>query len=380
VTFKRKGSPFYQCQPVLPGFGRIGPFSTGTRDKSRADAMDAMLFEFATSRPSLIQGLNAKKYTLPDLYVAKLRGTPALKQLLARGNDPLLSEVVDRFRKTVKDERVLDGLDQLLEHSPAVARQYDEWRRDAKNLRFSFLKSPKHITELYAEAMKTRSSGSVRRSLHRAVSDLLAHELGKAGKAAIMVDVKIPKQAPSRDVRMSKEEVRAVISKCDEEFIDIVLAAMLTGIDVTPLVEQRAADFSDEHGTVRVPDNKTPDRPRVLELSSAAWYVYRRAAAGKKPGDKIFPFTRHQVTRRWEVVRTEANVPNVRFKDLRHVLATAMEEAGASVKEIMLYLGHSNPETTLDYLGAPRINMRGFADGAANVLGLDRLHLKVESA
>lgn len=132
----------------------------------------------------LVQMIVEDAIKLSDLYVAKLRGE--LDLVLEQANDPPLRESVDRFRGLTSDARILHGLTQLLELAPAGAR-------------LSWLLNAKNISRVCATAIaEGRKPNSVKRSLYRAISDLLSHEVGKARKAAIMMDVTTASQGRSR--------------------------------------------------------------------------------------------------------------------------------------------------------------------------------------
>jgi integrase len=53
--------------------------------------------------------------------------------------------------------------------------------------------------------------------------------------------------------------------------------------------------------------------------------------------------------RSWRAARAVAGVPDLRFHDLRHLAASTLAEAGTSTRELMAFLGHSNPSTTARY-------------------------------
>jgi integrase len=388
MTYLRPGRPNYYIKCRLPGFGVIGPLSTGTRNRDRAKAMQTMLVELAIERPAIVTAIIEKKLALDAVYIAKLQRQ--LDQVLGSLSDPLLTEAAARYRKLTRDERVQHGLDVLVDLAPAGAR-------------LSYL-TPRTIVELCAAArdggrrLRDRKSkspsknkpriqavteGTVRRTLYRAIAELLAHELGRGRMLHILGDIQKgqkPKPNKSRDVRLTPAEVARLLEACDEEFVLLVLAAMLTGVDQGPLLELVGRDYNERESTLVVRDSKTEYRDRTLELGAVAGLVFVRAAARAGDDGRLFPYTRWQVRKRFDAVREAARLPHVRFKDLRHVLATALEEAGGSVKDILLIRGHGNPETTLDYLGSQRGKHRELMDGAATVLGLgNTTFLKVQS-
>jgi integrase len=372
VTFRRPGRPSYYIKIRLPGLGVLGPLSTGTSNKATATGMETMLRQLWLSHPDLVRAVHEGRLSVSELYVSSIeqkrfRGSDGkqapLEQLRENVSDQLITTAVDAYKLIATDARVKDGLEQLKALAP-------------KGARISWL-DPKNIVKICADAIaQGRTAGAVRRSLYRAISEILSHELGVQRKTSILAQIpkgKRPKQQPARDVRLTTAEIAAAIDACDAEFRPLVLAALLTGVDQGPLLEQRARDFNDERGTIKVIDTKAPDRMRTLELGDDAWQLYRIQAAGKNPGDRLFEFTRWQVRKRWDAVREAAKIPHVRFKDLRHVMATALEDAGAAVKAI---LGHSDPSTTLIYLGSQQQSSRELMNMAAAQMKLTRFGIK----
>ena len=64
-----------------------------------------------------------------------------------------------------------------------------------------------------------------------------------------------------------------------------------------------------------------------------------------KNGDLIKP---DYLTRHFEKIIKEKGLKPIRFHDLRHSCASIMLSNGVSLKEIQLWLGHSNFQTTAD--------------------------------
>ena len=122
----------------------------------------------------------------------------------------------------------------------------------------SWLTDPKNITRILAQRVAQGfKPNSVRRSLYRATSDLLAHELGKSRKSAIPVDVIKPKDRDPRDVVLNPDQIEAVLDSCDEEFRLFVASALLTGVDQGPLLRLRVSHFDETGGRLHVPDTKS---------------------------------------------------------------------------------------------------------------------------
>lgn len=363
MTFKKKGRPTWYVWPTLPGFGRVGPWSTGSRTKALADAVEAWLLQTAISDPEAVRGIVEGHYGLVEAYVAwKERRLDELKQ---RRTDPLLAEVVEQYRPQVRDGRKLAGLDELLELAPKAAR-------------FSWLAHSRHITDtLNRQEAKGFRRNSVHRSLYAAIKGLLGYRLGNAEKLRICADVDFTYEDDTRHVDATPEQLAALLAACDVELREVATAAVLTGIDRRPLTLLTPAHFDFAKGTVRVPDTKAQSRYRVFELSEAAVAHFRRLCSTKQPGERLFRITETAITQRWLATRRALGL-DVRFKDLRHVFANAWVDEGGSIDSLGGVLGHTKKGTTLKYTARQAKEARARMDRVAERLGLSHQHLRIE--
>ena len=364
MVYKKQGRERYYTAPTLPAFGRIGPYSTGTASKRLADQMEAMLHTLALEMPAAIRGLVQKRYTLRQLWVARQERT--LEALVAHGEDPPLKEVAERFQGHVTDVRIAQGLTALVRLAPPKARR-------------SWLLNPKHLSDamsaLVAEGQKPNS---VRRGLYRAISDLLAYEVGKAEKGRILADVIKPGENDTRRVTLTAEQLDRLLAALDVQMRDMVTLAVLTGIDRGPLLALTPADFDAERGALLIPDTKTRTRLRTLELGAGAQAILRRLAAGKGATDPLFPLRRGAVESRWDAARKQAGLPWLRFKDLRHLYGERWVAAGGSMRKLKEAMGHTRIQTTERYTYAEPVADRAQMEAVEKAFGLDRQHLKLE--
>jgi integrase len=357
----------WQMGPMRAGSIAIPRLSTGVKDKTTARAVEQSLRELATSGyADLVEQVSLRKLQPLDLYVARLRGESELERIRKSSTDSLLTDVVAAYKPLASDKRIKAGLKQLLELAPTGAR-------------FSYLETPKHLSEMYARAVEAgRMPNSVRRSLHRAVSDLLHHELGRGRMLGIMADVKIPSANDERVVMLSADEIAAVLRHADYEIQPAIGLALTTGIDRGPMLALRARDFDPTTGILWVPDTKTGARPRKLELSPEAQAYVRMAATGRESHEKLFDLTEQQVRSRWEAIREKIGRPDVRWKDFRGIFATYFLEAGGSPRELQNILGHAALNMTLRYVRRLPVRSGPQMGGAAAKMGLGRAHLRIE--
>lgn len=416
---KRKDRPNegYRVRITLPApFGRVGPWQTGFTSRRQGQQVEAWLRQMALERPELIDALKRRDFDLRTAWVAKLRSTPerdVLGELLQGVTDPPLSAAATSLAEQVTDKRVRDGLNQLATLADAVEKARAEAAKrkapKAGEVRVSWLLEPANVAGLYAAASAVgRSPNSVRRSIHRAVADLLAHQYGKARRNAVMVEVTKPGADDERKVRVTGEEIARVLAECDVEFRELAALAMLLAVDRGPLLRITPRYFHEDAGTLEVLDTKTASRPRTIELSAPAWAILRRRCAGRKVDERIFAYTPDQVRHHWEAARDRAagvpsrnkrergtvhparaaadallaeqrvvTLPVLRFKDLRHLLPTAWNALGFPEADLQEILGHAKgSKQTKRYITARVAGDRDRMDQVAAFLGLDRLHLK----
>lgn len=346
----------YLISPVLPKpWGRVGPWQTGLHQKRQAEAVETWIQEIARTRPELVDMIESGQVRVMDAWVAKLRGT--LEALIAGVNDPLLSEAVEKYRPHCKDERARSGLDQLLEYT--------------EGKRLSWL-SGNNVSEVYGKALETRRPNSVRRSLYRAVSELLTYHLGLEGRERALKGVHVPGEEDTRVVQRTGEEVTKVLEACKpESFRWMCLAAIATAVDRKPLLAMTPRMIHEDEGTIEVPDTKTKDRKRILRVSDIAFMAFRLAAKGKGLDERLWPWTGNAVRHYWDDATQRAEVPGFRFKDLRHLLPTLLAEMGMDRRSIQAYLGHATGSKQTDRYITPTGDV-GILNAACEKLGLTK--------
>src|SRR5690606_29460311 len=231
AAFRRRGRRYYEIEPVLPVTGPIGRLSARWTSRRAAEAVERALHELdVTGWSDLCRAVRERRIRVTELYDARLRGEAALLALRERLEDVELAAVVREYRELVTDRRVREGLDQLLELAPVVAGEAAGLER-VDGLTFGWLRQPANLTRLYARAMQTRRPNSVRRSLHRAVCELLIYRLGRGEMLRVMADVRKPGERDERTAMLAPQEIRAALLAADPEFRPVLGLAVTTGID-----------------------------------------------------------------------------------------------------------------------------------------------------
>lgn len=373
MVTRRKDRPNegFAIRITLPKpWGRVGPWQTGMFTKAKAMQVQAWLYDQAIARPLLVDGIVAHRFSLRDAWVAKQRGT--LDALIAGVNDPLLVDAVAEYREVCKDERTRDGLKK-------IAHRGDDGKLSGyapAGARLAWL-TPVTIRQMYAkEEAKGRKPNSVRRSLHRAVVELLAFKLGLEARDTLMKNVKAPGEDDTRRVELTPEQIERVLGAIAvERFRWMVLTAIHTAADRKPLLALLPVHFDDAAGTLTIPDHKTRSRWRVLRLHDDARTVLRVACAGVGEQERLFPWTEGQVRDLWEAARAEAKLPQLRFKDLRHLMPTALTAEGVPQAEVEKVLGHAPGSSSTRRYITPVGDPATLA-AASKRLGLSGAHLR----
>lgn len=362
TAFRRKGRPGIWIQPQLPKpWGRVGQWQTGARTMAQARQVEAWLQDMAVERPQVIDGILERRWSLREAWIAHRRGK--LDELLSGATDPLLAEAIDAYRPVCRDDRARRGLDMVLEWAPAGAR-------------LSWL-DRRSIPTLYARALDAgQKPNTVRRGLHRGVSELLRFHLGSRGRDAAFEDVAVPGGDDTRDVRVTPAEVQRLVEACQpDRFRWMVIVAIATTADRKPLLDLRVDHFDEANGVLLIPDRKARARWRKVRLSGPAMTALRLATEGKGRTESVFGMTHHQVRRMWDAARAAAKLPDLRFKDLRHLLPSALAAAKVDRREIRALLGHAHDSKMTDRYITPAGDVTTL-DAAAEALGLSGVHVR----
>lgn len=363
MPYKRPGSPYYQCRRKnLPGFGDTGLLSSQVKSKAVARQMERCLEEIAEralitpAYCALLEAVVNRDLDLPTLLIYRNRRD--LDALLRSLSDPLLLPTVEAYVAATSPGRTKTlGFDMLLHYAPAKAR-------------LSYL-SGKNITELCLAAESDgRKRNSVRRTLLRAISVLLRHELGNAERNRIFTDVDFAGEDDTREVYLTAGDIGRLLQACaDLNYVElgtIIRMALQTSADrgvllagqhshgAAPGLRVRHLQIYEEadgsySGEVFLPDTKARERTRTVPLTDSLCRELLVLAKGKEPDDCVFSLKYGQLDFVWQRVREAAGLEHVRFKDLRAQTAIHAERAGLPQTVVQRTMGHSDVAMTRRY-------------------------------
>lgn len=154
-----------------------------------------------------------------------------------------------------------------------------------------------------------------------------------------------------------------------DNFADIIPLLLFTGARRNEIVELEWSEVDLDRSHIILPKHRSKTGEKVISLSQHASsilasrprssrYVF---ASCKDPSRPVVG-----ISRAWQRVRGEANLPDVRLHDLRHSFASFAAAQGASLLMIGKALGHSQPSTTARYAHLTHDPIRELSDGVAN--------------
>lgn len=155
--------------------------------------------------------------------------------------------------------------------------------------------------------------------------------------------------------------LREALSECDNPYfwplVEICIQTTLrkgslmkmtrTNVDL----DGRVAVLPSKTGTVSIP------------LSLKAVRLLRDMPV--HPSGKYFPMSGNAVGMAWEGVRQKIGMPELQFKDLRHVGATALARAGANSHQLQKVLGHKSSRQAEIYVNLVGADTLAFLDRIA---------------
>jgi integrase len=190
--------------------------------------------------------------------------------------------------------------------------------------------------------------------------------------------------APERPV-LTIAEVYAVADAIEPRYRALVLLGMFASMRLGELAALRRAAVNLEAGMVTVSRSlaelrdgrlvtKKPKSvagvrrvalPEVV-VPDLRWHLDRFAEPGPQGlvfvGPRGGPLRRHGFRKRWVRALADAGVQPVHFHDLRHTGNTLAAATGASTRELMVRMGHSNSRAALIYQHATSERDRLIAD------------------
>ncbi len=229
------------------------------------------------------------------------------------------------------------------------------------------------------ESVAAGTVGKIHAVLRAALSDaermdLVARNVAKS--------VRVPSGPVSERRVLTPDEAKQFLTLvAGDRFGAVFVIALTLGLRRGELLGLRWTDFDTEHSTLRVEraiqrsggelrivEPKTRRSRRLLPLPELAVTALEkrrvrqareRLRAGPAWQDHGFIFTTtigtplepRNLNRRFDELRDEAGLPDLRLHDLRHACATFLLASGVEPRTVMEILGHSTYRLTMDLYG-----------------------------
>ena len=161
---------------------------------------------------------------------------------------------------------------------------------------------------------------------------------------------RLPHKDTPRDIFLTRDQCRSLISHCRDDLAEIVRGALYTGCRVAELSDMRVSDVEPGMRGVYVAPCKSY-RGRYVHLPDEGLAFFRAQCVGKASGDRVFlmrsgrPWRgNHKLLFRQAV--SNAGLPErFVFHGLRHTYASQLVQAGTPLAIVARQLGHSNTDT-----------------------------------
>ncbi|WP_249352966.1 MULTISPECIES: site-specific integrase [unclassified Microbacterium] len=153
---------------------------------------------------------------------------------------------------------------------------------------------------------------------------------------------------------------------------DLIAFIAGTGVRITEAIGMNVADVSGSVATVR--KSKTKAGERRITIPSTLAEMLERTSGSRDPEVPLFPTPlgkrrdRRNTSGEWQAARERLGLPDYTFHSFRKTVATALDQAGLSARDIAEYLGHTNPSLTMNTYMSKTVGGRRAADALDSVM------------
>ena len=227
---------------------------------------------------------------------------------------------------------------------------------------------------------------SIHMMLHQAFEDAVKERLISKNPTK---GTTIPKKSRGELQVLNKEQLDRFLAEVDEDEIwrDFFYTELTTGLRRGEICGLKWCDFDEKHGTlnicrnatakkgggVSIGETKTDTGNRLIYLPESTVKMLKKRKKHAltewifpnpyRPEDPLLPNSAYQKLKK---ILKKADLPSIRFHDLRHTFATHALTSGVDAKTLSKILGHTNASFTLDTYTHVTSDMQ---DRAANIVG-----------
>jgi integrase len=241
--------------------------------------------------------------------------------------------------------------------------------------------TPEHVQELYARKLEEGYAAETVRGMHRMLHKAL-NDAVKWNRVSFNVCDKVtqPRQVKYEIQPLTKEQAKALLVAAEGSSLEALLTlAVATGMRRGELLGLRWSDIDFDEGSLQVrhtmdragkygiiendPKTETSRRKIILPgfvLDTLEQHRIRQAKMREEAGiawkernivfsNELGGFTEPtHLQRRFKNLLKQANLPAIRFHDLRHSTATILLGLNVPGKVVQELLGHSSISMTMD--------------------------------
>jgi integrase len=182
---------------------------------------------------------------------------------------------------------------------------------------------------------------------------------------------------PAAGIKLGKSNIRFVkvsaaqraaiwkaIAECDNPYIwPLIVIALATTMRKGSLLSMAWSRIDLENRVLQVP---TKTGTKVLALPRGVVTVLE--SLPRDGSDRVFLLSSDAVRMAWDGIRKKAGVPDLQFRDLRHIGATDYARAGLSTVQIMKILGDKTPHMATVYINLANEDVLDAMDAAESRL------------
>ena len=227
---------------------------------------------------------------------------------------------------------------------------------------------------------------SIHMMLHQAFEDAVKERLISKNPTK---GTTIPKKSRGELQVLNKEQLDRFLSEVDKDEIwrDFFYTELTTGLRRGEICGLKWCDFDEKRGTlsicrnatakkgggVSIGETKTDTGNRLIYLPESIIKMLKKRKKKAltewifpnpyRPEDPMLPNSAYQKLKK---ILKKAELPNIRFHDLRHTFATHALTSGVDAKTLSKILGHTNASFTLDTYTHVTSDMQ---ERAANIVG-----------
>lgn len=162
-------------------------------------------------------------------------------------------------------------------------------------------------------------------------------------------DIRFPAPGLPREERLTDESAQnlytAIATLRNKHAKSLIVLAIETGMRRGELLSLDWKDVDLQKLTARLRDTKN-GRPRTVPLTPKA---VGELTGIEKVGRKVLPISANAARLTWERIRAKANLPGLRFHDLRHEAISRFFEMGLTIPEVAVISGHRDTKMLMRY-------------------------------